>query len=125
MLGLLVSSSQKTAPKGHASTHLPQPMHLEGLSITPPPFLKINAFATQTLLQGGSGQALHTTTVKPLSTPPIDFTRIADLARPPSPNLLEHANMHNWQPTHLSISMTESLLAIEIFLKDWLSLISF
>jgi hypothetical protein len=33
--------------------------------------------------------------------------------------------MHNWQPTHLSISMTESLLAIEIFLKDWLSLISF
>ena len=81
------------------------------LNLTPPPSLGFKAFVGHTLTQGGSSQALHTTTVNPLSIPPMDLTPMHPSANPTLFCLLEQANMQVWQPTHLSVSTTDNLIA--------------
>lgn len=107
-------SSQKTAPIGQASLHAPHPMHFVGLKRTPPPVLGTKAPVGQGLAQGGSIHALHTITVKPLSKPPRLLTWIAVFDKPPTANRLAHANMHSWQPTQRSESITASRFASKI-----------
>ncbi len=108
-MGLFATLSQNMAPIIHALTQEPQPIHLSGISVTPPPFLGTRASTGQALAQGGSVHARQTTTVNPLSTPPTLLTIIALLSKPPSPNLLLQANIHNWHPTHRFTSTTEIL----------------
>ncbi len=88
-------SSQNTAPMSQAFSQNLHPIHFDGSSKTPPPSLTLKAPTGQDLRQGGSVQALQTTTVKPLSNPPTLLTLRADLSRPRKPILLEHANMQS------------------------------
>jgi len=76
-----------------ASRQLPHPVHLAGSRRTPPPRLRISAPGGHTFTQGGSSQALHTTTLKPRSIPPMDLTPMQVLANPASPCRLVQANM--------------------------------
>ena len=116
MSGLLVSSSQNMALMGHASAHLPHPMHFVESSITPPPSLSLRASTGHTRRHGGSRHALQTITVKPRSMPPVERARIADFANPPEPNRLLQANMQSWHPTHRSESTTSRRVKLCIFL---------
>jgi hypothetical protein len=79
-------------------------------SRTPPPLRSFNAFVGHTLAHAGLSQARHTIIVNPLSMPPIDLTPMQASASPPLSCLLVQANMHNWQPTHLSESTIDNLM---------------
>jgi hypothetical protein len=109
MSGLLLSSSQNTAPSMHDLTHVPQPVHFSAFSSTPPPFRNISASSGQERAHGGSSHALQVVKRKPCCIPPADFTPRQLLARPASLWMRVHANMQHWQPTHLSASRTSSL----------------
>jgi hypothetical protein len=95
MSGLFASSFQKMALIGHASAHLPHPMHFVEFKITPPASLLFKASTGHTRRHGGSRHALQTITVKPRSMPPVERVRIADCANPPKPYLLLQANMQS------------------------------
>src|SRR3990172_6640894 len=107
-----MSSSQKIAFIVQADLQFPHPMHFCGMRMTPPPALGFKAPVGQTFAQGGSRQALQTVTMKPRSIPPADFTCIADLDKPASPNLRAQAKRQPWQPTHRLTSTTASRFII-------------
>ena len=73
MTGFSTESSQNIASIVQVSTQRLHPIHLLWFSITPPPGLLVRAFVGQTFAHGGSLQALQTTTMNPLSTPPTDL----------------------------------------------------
>ena len=73
MTGFSTDSSQDIASIMQVSAQRLHPMHFPWFSITPPPGLLVKAFVGQTFMHGGSLQALHTITMNPRSTPPIDL----------------------------------------------------
>ena len=111
-MGLLVSSSQNTAFNTHAFWQFLHPMHFFESNFTPNPSRDSSAPVGQTAAHGGFLHARHTSTVKPDSKPATEWILIALLEVPATPNLREHANMHDWQPTQRSTSTTDNLFGM-------------
>lgn len=111
MTGLLFSSSQWTAPNGQERTHVRQPIQRSVWTRTPT-WAFVIAPTGQEAAQGGSGQARHTMTTNPFSTPPTERTAMAERASPPSPNRREQAKAQRRQSTHRPASTTANRLGM-------------
>ena len=77
MIGLLVSSSQKTACMMHAFSQRWQPMHSSGFKSTPPPSRLTRAPLGQASMHAGSSQAMQTIATNRPVMPPRVRTLIA------------------------------------------------
>ena len=97
----------------HAWLHLPQPMHFSATRSTPPPSRTLRAPSGQALAHGGSGQARQVMTTNCDSTPPWTCTWTALLfGENELCTILAHANMHEKQPMHRSMSKTRIVFDI-------------